>query len=140
MKYIASVLALAVVIVGCQATSAEPRATLTSGDYALLVGPWEGEWISETMEGYVTWESNLKLDVFKSGNGRFSEASRNLKWRTKVKIERGMVILNIGRGAREFIYTKKGNTATLSTIYEGEWEGDLRVVTVMLKKRIGPSQ
>lgn len=140
MKHIASLLALAVVMVGCQATPAESQATLTSGDYTLLVGPWEGEWVSETVEGYVTWESKLKLDVFESGHGRFSEASRNLKWRTNVKIERGMVILNIGRGAREFIYTKKGIKATLSTVYEGEWGGNLRIVEVILKKRIAPSQ
>ncbi len=140
MKHIASVLVLAVVMVGYQATRADPQVKLTSGDYALLVGPWEGEWVSETVEGYVTWESKLNLEIVENGRGRFSSATNNRKWRTNVKIERGMVILNIGRGARDFVYTRKGNTATLSTTYKGEWQGDVRIVNVMLKKRMAPSQ
>ena len=50
MKHIASVLVLAVVMVGCQATRADPQVKLTSGDYALLVGRWEGDFVSKTLE------------------------------------------------------------------------------------------
>ena len=140
MKHIASVVVLAVVMVGCQATRADPQVKLTSGDYALLVGRWEGDFVSKTLEYNVAWESKLTLDVFKNGRGRFSAAKRNQKWGTIVKIERGVVTLHIYRRDVEFVYTQNDDTATLSATYEDKFAGDPRIRYVTLKKRVAPSQ
>lgn len=140
MKHIASVLVLAVVMVGCQATRADPQVKLTSGDYALLVGRWEGDFVSKTLEYNVAWETKLTLDVFKNERGRFSAAKRNQKWGTIVKIERGVVILHIYRRDVEFVYTQNDDTATLSANYEDKFKGDPRIRYVTLKKRVAPSQ
>ncbi len=140
MKHIASVLVLAVVMVGCQATRADPQVKLTSGDYALLVGRWEGDFVSKTLEYNVAWETKLTLDVFKNERGRFSAAKRNQKWGTIVKIERGVVILHIYRKDVEFVYTQNDYTATLSATYEDKFAGDPRIRYVTLKKRVAPSQ
>lgn len=140
MKHIASVLVLAVVMVGCQATRADPQVKLTSGDYALLVGRWEGDFVSKTLEYNVAWETKLTLDVFKNERGRFSAAKRNQKWGTIVKIERGVVILHIYRKDVEFVYTQNDDTATLSANYEDKFKGDPRIRYVTLKKRVAPSQ
>ena len=134
MKHIALLLALAVVIVGCQATPAEPQATLTSGDYALLVGPWEGDLVSKSPDGTVRWQSELKLVIVENGLGRFSAAATNREWGTIVKIERGVVILHIDYDEREFVYAQEGDTATLSASYRAEFQGNPRINDIKLKK------
>ncbi len=119
---------------------AEPQVKLTSRDYALLIGPWEGDFVSKTLENHVAWESKLTLDVFKNGRGRFSSAKNNRKWGTIVKIERGVVILRMDKRDREFVYTQKDDTATLSATYEAKFAGNPRIRYITLKKRVAPSQ
>lgn len=119
---------------------AEPQVKPTSVDYALLIGRWEGDFVSKTLENHVAWESKLTLDVFKNGRGRFSAAKRNEKWSTIVKIERGVVILRLYRRDVEFVYTQNDDTATLSATYEDKFKGYPRIRYVTLKKRVAPSQ
>ncbi len=119
---------------------AEPQVKPTSVDYALLIGRWEGDFVSKTLENHVAWESKLTLDVFTNGRGRFSAAKRNQKWSTIVKIERGVVILRLYRKDVEFVYTQNDDTATLSAAYEDKFKGYPRIRYVTLKKRVAPSQ
>ena len=114
---------------------------LGTDDYALLIGTWEGKYISKSSEGKVRFQSDVELHIVESGTGgTMSLSANNRRWETTVVLKGGAVILQIDHAGRQFVYESEGDAATLSATYKSKFQGSPRKVEVVLTKKAALSQ
>ena len=116
---------LLVFVFGCGVALASSafagQVKLAAGDYPLLIGVWEGEFVSKSSDGKVRYTTDTQLKIVENGSGQFWLRKSARKWDTTVEIKDGTVILRFGHAERPFVYEEEGDSATLSVKYRSEF-------------------
>ena len=132
-----------VFLFGCGVALTSPafadQVKLGADDYALLIGVWEGEFVSKSSDGKVRFATDTELKIVEDGSGKFWLRKNDRKWDTTVEIKDGKVILRFGHAERPFVYEEEGDSATLSVKYESEFEGYPRKDSLVLTKEAAVS-
>lgn len=127
-----------VFVFGCGVALASPafadQVKLAADDYALLIGVWEGTFVSKSSDGKVRFTTDTQLNIVEDGLGKFRLRKNDRKWDTTVDIKDGKVTLRFGHAERPFVYEEEGDRATLSVRYESEFEGYPRKDSLVLTK------
>ena len=120
-------------------TAFADQVKLAADDYALLIGVWEGKFVSKSSDGKVRFTTGAQLNIVEDGLGKFWLSKNDRKWDTTVDIKDGKVILRFGHAERPFVYEEEGDSTTLSVKYESEFEGYPRKDSLVLTKKAAAS-
>ena len=133
-----------VFVFGLSAVSLTPtiaeEVKLGTYDYVLLMGTWNGTYISKSSDGKVRFKSDVELTIVESGIGTISLSANDRQWESTVVIKSGAVTLQIDRADRKFVYERQDDAATLSATYKSKFQGYPRKVEVVLTKKGALSQ